>query len=96
MDIKFSVDSSLTMLSLLRTNSIIAGMSFIAVQSKHYNKGKIILLLSLLINIIYTFFFMTFHYKKFKNHDEKILYYYSPILFSVLYSFILIALYLIY
>ncbi len=96
MNIKLSIDSSTTMLALLRTNSIIAGMSYIAVRKKHYKKGKIILLFSFIINIIYTIFFLTFHYKNFKNHDEKIIYYYSPMLFSALYSFILISLYFIY
>ena len=96
MNIKTLTDSTRTMLALLRTNSIIAGMSYIAVRKKHYKKGKIILFFSLIINIIYTLFFLTFHYKNFKNHDEKIIYYYSPILFSLLYSFILISLYFIY
>ena len=96
MNIKLSIDSSTTMLALLRTNSIIAGMSYIAVRKNNYKTGKVILFLSFVINIIYTLFFLTFHYKNFKNHDEKIIYYYSPILFSALYSFILISLYIIY
>lgn len=96
MNIKLSIDSSRTMLALLRTNSIIAGMSYIAVRKNNYNTGKTILFLSFVINIIYTLFFLTFHYKTFKSHDEKIMYYYSPILFSALYSFILISLYIIY
>ena len=96
MKIKLSVDSSRTVLALLRTNSIIAGMSYIAVRKKNYKTGKIILFLSFIINIIYSLFFLTFHYKNFKHHDEKIIYYYSPMLFSALYSFILISLYIIY
>ena len=96
MNIKLSIDSSTTMLALLRTNSIIAGMSYIAVRKNNYNTGKTILFLSFIINIIYSLFFLMYHYNNFKNHDEKILYYYSPILFSVLYAFILISLYIIY
>lgn len=96
MDKSLSHDSARTMLALLRTNSVIAGMSFIAVNKKKFKIAKHILLISLVLNIIYTLFFLTFHYKNFKNHDQKIIYYYSPISFSVLYSFILITLYIIY
>ncbi len=96
MYIKNNLSSSKTLLALLRTNSIIAGMSYIAARKKHYKIAKMILVLSFIINIIYTTFFLIFHYTSFKNHDEKIMYYYSPILFSLLYSVILISLFTIY
>lgn len=96
MDKKTHLSSSRTLLALIRTNSIIAGMSYIVERKQHYKISKTIILLSFIINIIYTILFIRHNYNTFTDFNERYMYYYTPILFSLLYSFILISLFIIY
>lgn len=95
MDTKLDLSSSRTMLALIRTNSVFTGISFIVVKKKHIKIAKIILVMSFLINVIYSFNYFIHHKNSFKN-EKKIMYYYTPLFYAFMYSIILIALIVIY
>ena len=70
----------------LRTNAIFIGLSLLILDKHNKLYSKIIIILSLLINLFLTFAFIIFHKKYFNKYIsyEKYLYYSSPIIYSVL------------
>ena len=83
----------------LRTNAIFIGLSLLILDKHNKFYSKIIIILSLLINLILTIAFIIVHKNNFNKQIsyEKYLYYSAPIFYSVLLFFIqLMILYFIH